>query len=53
MVAVENDYGNPRMDLRASGHEKRSQCKQAYPPYGFISDQEKGFCKIDEVCIEK
>ncbi|MCX6962527.1 MAG: hypothetical protein NTZ08_08775 [Verrucomicrobia bacterium] len=33
-------------DRRASGHEKRSQCKQGYPPHGFIVDREKGFCKM-------
>jgi len=53
MIAVEKDNGVPSVDSRASGHEKRRQCKQAYPPHGFIMDREKGFCKIGEVCIGK
>jgi hypothetical protein len=48
---VEKDNGIPIIDCRVSGHEKRSQCKQGYPPHGFIADREKGFCKIHEVCI--
>jgi hypothetical protein len=53
MIAVEKDNGVPSVDSRASGHEKRSQCKQGYPPHGFIAEREKGFWKIDEVQIGK
>jgi hypothetical protein len=38
---VEKDNSIPSVDRRASGHEKRSQCKQGHPSHGFIADQEK------------
>jgi hypothetical protein len=40
---VEKDNGIPSVDRRASGHEKRSQFKQTYPPHGIIAEREKGF----------
>ena len=46
---MEKDNGIPSVDRRASGREKRSQCKQGYPPHGFIVDRKKGFYKIHEV----
>jgi hypothetical protein len=52
-LAVEKDNGFPRLDRRASGHEKHSQCKQGHPLHGFIADRERGFCEINEVSIEK
>jgi hypothetical protein len=50
---VEKDNGIPSVDRRVSGYEKRSQCKQGYPPHGFIAEQEKGFRKISELYIGK
>jgi hypothetical protein len=50
---VEKDNGVPSVDSRASVHEKRSLCKQGYPPNGFIAERGKGFCKIDKVQIGK
>jgi len=40
-LAVEKDNAIPSVDGRASGHEKRSQCKQSHSHHGFIADQEK------------
>jgi uncharacterized membrane protein (UPF0136 family) len=50
---VEKDNGIPSVDSRASGREKRSQCKRAYPPHGFIAEREKGSRNAEEFCIGK
>jgi hypothetical protein len=50
---VEKDNGVPSVDSRASGHEKRRQCKQGYPPHGFIVDQKKFSAKLARFVSEK
>jgi hypothetical protein len=52
-VAVEKDNSIPSVDLRASGHEKRSQCKQSHSPHEFIADREKGSQNAEVFCIGK
>jgi hypothetical protein len=50
---VEKDNGIPSLDRRASGHEKRSQCKQHNPPHGFIAEREKFSAKFTRFITEK
>jgi hypothetical protein len=38
---VEKDNDVPIMDRRASGHEKRSQCKQSHTPHGSSRSEKK------------
>jgi hypothetical protein len=43
----------PIGDRRASGDEKRSQCKQSHPAHLFIADREKGSRNAEGFCIGK
>jgi hypothetical protein len=38
---AEKDNGIPSLDRQASGHEKRSQCKQTHPPHGSSRSKKK------------
>jgi hypothetical protein len=38
---VEKDNGIPNVDRRATGHEKRSQCKQSHTPHGSSRSEKK------------
>jgi hypothetical protein len=50
---LEKDNGVLIMESRASGPEKRSQCKQGYSHHGFIAEREKGSRNAEEFCIGK
>jgi hypothetical protein len=41
------------LDSRASGHEKRSQCKQINPHHEIIVDREKVSAKLTRFASEK
>jgi hypothetical protein len=50
---VEKDNAIPSVDGRASGHEKRKQCKQSDPPHGLIANREKGSRNAEGFVSEK
>jgi len=52
-VAVEKENYVSSVDCRASGHEKRSQCKQSHSPHEFIAGREKGSQNAEVFCLGK